>query len=319
VQPVLITSANAAQLKQANLAPASNVQAMDWSADSATLGLVSQNQDSSGNAVFSATLLDGRSLAVKTVWAAPDGGRITRIGPDGRLAAVISADARTATLYDLGDGDRDVVEITPGYLVGGVTFSPDGKYFTITDYDDMKVSLHNLPDGSEYKVLAGFQTAAPVFDVGFLGNSASVVWHARAQIQLQDVETGTLGPSFEHEDFVSAMALSADGKVLASAAGKTINGNFQPAVTLWDTASGNVLQTLVLPQTALGLSFSPDGSLLAVATGNDVQIWNAASGVQLTTLSGHSAPVNLVAFSPDGKSLASSAQDNQLILWQVLQ
>jgi WD40 repeat protein len=29
--------------------------------------------------------------------------------------------------------------------------------------------------------------------------------------------------------------------------------------------------------------------------------------------------VMVVAFSPDGKTLASSGQDNQLILWQVLQ
>lgn len=319
LQPAAITSANAVQLKQVTVAPASNVQALDWSANSHILGLVSMNQDSSGNSVFSATLLDGRTLAVETVWAAPSGGRITEIGPDGRLAAVISADGTTATLYDLGDGDKDVVEITPGYTVGGITFSPDGKFFTVTDYDDMKVSIHNLPDGSENKVLEGFKTAAPVFDVGFRGNSADVVWHARAQIQLQEVETGKLSASFEHEDFVSAMTLSADGKVLASAAAKTVNGTEQPAVTLWDTASGNVLQTLVLPQTALGLSFSPDGSLLAVATGNDVQVWEVASGKQLATLSGHSAAVNLVTFSPDGKSLASSAQDNELILWQVLQ
>jgi WD40 repeat protein len=56
-----------------------------------------------------------------------------------------------------------------------------------------------------------------------------------------------------------------------------------------------------------------------VATGNDVQIWDVASGTQVATLSGHSAPVNLVAFSADGKSLASCGQDNQLILWQVYQ
>jgi len=107
--------------------------------------------------------------------------------------------------------------------------------------------------------------------------------------------------------------------VLASASLKTINGNPQSVVQLWDAALGTELHVLVLPQSALGLSFSPDGTLLAVATGNDVQIWDVASGTQVATLSGHSAPVNLVAFSADGKSLASCGQDNQLILWQVYQ
>ena len=315
----VITATNQAQLAPVTKAPASNVQTLNWSGDSSILGVISQNQDASGNTIYSASLLDGNTLAVKTVWAAPEGGRIVQIGPDGRLAAVISADMRTATMYDLGDGDKDVVEITPQYTIGGVTFSPDGKYFTITDMDDMLVSLHNLLTVSDMKVYNGFQTAAPVFEVGFAGNSSTLVWKARASIQLQDVVSGAMGAAFSGEDFFGAYRLSADGKVLAGAADKTISGNFVPAVTLWDTVSGNELHTLVLTQPAQSLSFSPDGALLAVAAGNDVQIWDVTSGTQLVTLSGHSAEVMVVAFSPDGKTLASSGQDNQLILWQVLQ
>jgi WD40 repeat protein len=315
---VTITAANAASLTAANKAPANNVQVLDWSSDSTTLGLVSQNTDANGNATFSATLLDGANLNVKTVWAAPDGARITQIGPDGRLAAVITSDMKTVSLYDLGDGNKDVVEITPQYLISGATFSPDGKYFSITDMDDMAVSLHNLPDGSEAKVLSGFTTAAPVFDAGFAGNSALLAWHARATIQLQDIASGKMGKSFEHEDFVSTFQLSHDGKILASAALKTVDGDVKPAVTLWDTTSGAVLHILVISSTSSGLSFSPDDSLLAVSVDNTIQIWDVAGGTLLATLTGHSNNATLVAFAPDGKSLASTGQDNQLILWQVL-
>ena len=318
-QAVVISSANAQQLKSVNKAPAANVRTLRWSNDSSTLGLVSQNLDTNGNGVFSATLLKSSDLSVKTVWAAPDNGRITEIAADGRLAAVLSQDMKTVTLYDLGAGAKAVVKITPGYTLGGATFSPDGKFFTVTDYDDLKVSLHNLPDGSEAKVFEGFQTAAPVFDVEFAGNSKTLVWHARATIQLQDIASGTMGKTFDHEDFVSAFTLSGDGKVLASAAGKTINNNYVSVVLLWDAATGKELHTLALEKSAAGLSFSPDGSLLAVTTGNDVQIWEVSSGTQLASLSGHAAPVSLVAFAPDGKSLVSCGQDNQLILWQVLQ
>jgi len=66
------------------------------------------------------------------------------------------------------------------------------------------------------------------------------------------------------------------------------------------------------------VSFSADGTLLAVAEGNDVQVWETASGNLLATLKAHTAAVSIVAFSPDGNSLASVGQDNQLILWQVL-
>ncbi len=317
-QALVISGTNAIHLSAVNKAPATNVQSLTWSSDSSTLGLVSQNQDANGNSIFSATLLDAK-LAVKTVWAEPNGGHITQISPDGRLAAVISSDLKTLNLIDLGDGNKDVVSISPQYSIGGATFAPDGKSFAFTNYEAMSVSVNSLPSGSETKVLSGFTTAAPVFEVGFAGNSSDLVWKARATIQLQNIASGTLGATFNHEDFVSAYRLSPDGKVLASASLKTINGNPQSVVQLWDAALGTELHVLVLPQSALGLSFSPDGTLLAVATGNDVQIWDVASGTQVATLSGHSAPVNLVAFSADGKSLASCGQDNQLILWQVYQ
>ena len=317
-QALVISGTNAIHLSAVNKAPATNVQSLTWSSDSSTLGLVSQNQDANGNSIFSATLLDAK-LAVKTVWAEPNGGHITQISPDGRLAAVISSDLKTLNLIDLGDGNKDVVSISPQYSIGGATFAPDGKSFAFTNYEAMSVSVNSLPSGSETKVLSGFTTAAPVFEVGFAGNSSDLVWKARATIQLQNIASGTLGATFNHEDFVSAYRLSPDGKVLASASLKTINGNPQSVVQLWDAALGTELHVLVLPQSALGLSFSPDGTLLAVAPGNDVQIWDVASGTQVATLSGHSAPVNLVAFSADGKSLASCGQDNQLILWQVYQ
>ena len=317
-QALVISATNAIRLAAVNKAPANNVQSLTWSTDSSTLGLVSQNQDASGNYVYSATLLDA-SLAVKTVWAEPDGGRITQISPDGRLAAVISSDMKTLKMIDLGDGNKDVVEISPQYAIGGATFSPDGKTFSFTNYEAMSVSVNSLPSGSEIKTLSGFTTAAPVFDVGYAGNSAELVWKARATIQLQDIASGTLGATFNHEDFVSAYRLSPDGKVLASAALKTINGNPEPAIELWNAAQGTEQNILLLPQTAISLDFSPDGSLLAVATGNDVQLWDVTSATQIATLSSHSAPVSLVAFSADGKTLASCGQDNQLILWQVYQ
>jgi WD40 repeat protein len=90
-------------------------------------------------------------------------------------------------------------------------------------------------------------------------------------------------------------------------------------VTLWDAVDGVEMHTLVLSETASALSFSPDGKLLAVAVGKDLQIWNVADGILLNTFSEHSDNVALVKFSPDGKAIATAGYDNQLFLWQVLQ
>ena len=69
-----------------------------------------------------------------------------------------------------------------------------------------------------------------------------------------------------------------------------------------------------------GVSFSPDGALLASCSGamgtdNSVRLWDVASGTEVKKFEGHSRPVDTVCWSPDGSLLASSDRAGVIKTW----
>jgi WD40 repeat protein/serine/threonine protein kinase len=69
-------------------------------------------------------------------------------------------------------------------------------------------------------------------------------------------------------------------------------------------------------------ALSPDGRILAMTYGfddfeNAVSLWDTSSGKHLGTLAGHKQTIWSLAFTPDGKTLATSSSDGTLRLWNV--
>jgi WD40 repeat protein/DNA-binding SARP family transcriptional activator len=231
------------------------------------------------------------------------------VSPDGALVAAAGGEDDTARVWQMASGD-DVFEVPHDAAVLTVNWSPEGTLLAMGD-DAGQVTIVDR-SGEVVRVLSDPESEILMVRFSPDGRLLAVVrefgpW----SVAIWDWEASEM--RVELPFAARDVAFDSTGTRIATAG---IGG---PDVVIWETESGQELQTLTGEVAQLwGLAWSADDSRIA-AGGFDgpVRLWDVQAGVEALVLRGHIAPVNGLAFSPDGSQLASTSVDGTVRVWAL--
>jgi WD40 repeat protein len=241
----------------------------------------------SGNPDEPIILWDAKTHAVVRRFEHREGGLKLRFSADSTKLASACADG-TVCLWDVETG-LALPELA-GYLgsVNCLAFTPDGNNLALAGADSQIIHVWEVRTGKPVEAAPG------------------------------------------HSGKIQALAYSPDGKLLASAGGGWRADD--RAIALWETATGKLVRKFVGHVDKIyGLQFSPDGKRLISAGEKDdtFRIWDVATGKELPhwrrkSVKGQGREENseeirvtAVAWSRDGKWVASAHDNGQVVLWDA--
>ena len=128
-------------------------------------------------------------------------------------------------------------------------------------------------------------------------------------------------PAFETSAMVGSILLSPDEEKIVVSEDLTTSGQ-SGSIHIYQMPAGSELANFHGSTTGLDepwLAFSPDSRQIASAgnVNGEVEIYDTESGQISMILEGHTKTINQVAFSPDGKLIATCSNDRTIGLWEA--
>lgn len=253
--------------------------------------------------------------------------------PDGTMLA--AGNAVTARVWDAHTGE---LQFSTFHQLQNPT-STEPRTSSFLDRTDPVLAVTFSPDSTKLTCATRLRNPTDLIRLWDIGCR-----DLNSETLLREVPTLTLTEEVDYGLSVNTRGnniavFSPDGRTLA-AKGQRIN--------LWDTSTGNRRLTLKDIGAMDALAFTPDGKMLATVGGwkdneiwwfdSTIRFWDTATGEQLSTITtsmrpqwmqdfsfsivnnpwwGESVWGKSLAFSPDGKTLASGSDDGRIQLWEV--
>ena len=186
-----------------------------------------------------------------------------------------------------------------------------------TSSDDQTAKIWDAATGDELLTLRGHTNW--VFRLVFSPDGTLLATASQdGTAKVWDTRTGeVLRTFFGHGDAVFDVAFNPDGKRVAT-------GGMDGNVRVWEAISGKELLTLPIEGGVSGVApggvaFSLDGMRVAVAENGSqaVEVWNAVTGEVLLRKDQSLAPVDDIAFSPNGKLAATGSLNTKPEVWDA--
>jgi Tol biopolymer transport system component len=294
---------------------------------------------------------DGKTLAVgltnetaaspdnsgtTSLWNVATGKRIATLGSSGGAEAFTSDGAMLATvggfgnshtiLWDTATSKRvGILDDHQGASVENIAFSPGGKLLAANDSNAI-IYLWSVPTRHVLRTLVEIQAATT--SVAFspngkilatgLGNNQVLLWNPATGRQVSTLTGAGDAP-------ITSVAFSPGGTMIAA--------SDQDGLTyVWSVATRRRVATLQDPHSygADAVAFSPGGTMLATGDSNgNTYLWNLPAKALAGTLTNPTGQVTSlltgesrtavfsVAFSPDGRTLATADTNGSAYLWRI--